>query len=67
MPFFAQLTSRVVHYNIIYHPFPINSQYLKTREVDSPALWNPYLASVQIKTQTKAISFYIFRVFFVLN
>ena len=56
-----------MRYDVIYHPFSTNSQYLKTWGVDSPALWNPYLASVQIKTQTKAISFYIFRVFFVLN
>ena len=26
--FFAQMTSCAVHYDIIYHPFPINSQYL---------------------------------------
>jgi len=24
------------HYDVIYHPFPINSQYLKTWGVDSP-------------------------------
>ena len=27
-----------VHYDVIYHPFPINSQYLKTWGVDSPDL-----------------------------
>ena len=26
--FFAQMTSCVVHYDVIYHPFPINSQCL---------------------------------------
>ena len=26
-----------VHYGVIYHPSPINSQYLKTWGVDSPA------------------------------
>ena len=25
-----------MHYDVIYHPFPINSQYLKTWGVDSP-------------------------------
>ena len=34
--FFAQMTSCAAHYDIIYHPFPINSQSLKTRGVDSP-------------------------------
>ena len=29
---------RHVHYDVIYHPFPINSQYLKTWGVDSPDL-----------------------------
>ena len=27
-----------VHYDVIYHPFPINFQYLKTWRVDSPAV-----------------------------
>ena len=27
-----------MNYDIIYHPFPINSQYVKTWEVDSPAI-----------------------------
>ena len=30
-----------VHYDVIYHPFPINSQYLKTEGVDSPGLGMP--------------------------
>ena len=34
--FFSQMTSCAVHYDIIYHPFPINSQYLKTCGVNSP-------------------------------
>ena len=33
--FFAQMTSCDVTYDVIYHPFPINSQYLKTWGVDS--------------------------------
>ena len=33
--FFAQMMSYTVQYDIIYHPFPINSQYLKTWGVDS--------------------------------
>ena len=27
--FFAQMTSCAVHYGVIYHPFPINSQYFE--------------------------------------
>ena len=27
---FAQMTSCNMHYDVIYSPFPINSQYLKT-------------------------------------
>ena len=36
--FFSQMTSCAMHYDVIYRPFPINSQYLKTWGVDSPAL-----------------------------
>ena len=35
---FAQKTSCAVHYDVIYHPFPFNSQYLKTWGVDSSAV-----------------------------
>ena len=28
--FFAQKMSWAVHCDVIYHPFPLNSQYLKT-------------------------------------
>ena len=35
--FFAQMTSCATRYIIIYHPFRINSQYLKMLGVDSPA------------------------------
>ena len=34
--FFSQMTSCAVYYDIISHPFPINSQYLKMWGVDSP-------------------------------
>ena len=34
--FYAQMTSCAVRYDLIYHPFPINSQYLNTSEVDGP-------------------------------
>ena len=34
--FFPQMTSCAIHYDVIYHPFPINFQYLKTCGVDSP-------------------------------
>ena len=33
---FAQMTSHAMLYDVIYHPFPINSQYLKMWGVDSP-------------------------------
>ena len=35
--FLTQMTSCDVHYDVIYRPFPISSQYLKTWGVDSPA------------------------------
>ena len=34
--FLAQMTSFVVRYDVIYHSFPVNSQYLMTWGVDSP-------------------------------
>ena len=34
--FFARMTSCAERYDVIYHPFPINSQYLKMWGVDSP-------------------------------
>ena len=36
--FFAQMASFVERYYVIYHPFPINSQYLRTWGVDSPEI-----------------------------
>ena len=30
------MMSRAVHYGVIYHPSPFDSQYLKTWGVDSP-------------------------------
>ena len=36
--FFAQMTSCFVHYDIIFYPFPVNSQYLKKSGINSPAL-----------------------------
>ena len=30
------MTSCALHYDVIYHPLPINSQYLKSWGVDSP-------------------------------
>ena len=32
------MTSCALHYDIIYHPLPINSQYLKTCGVDRPGV-----------------------------
>ena len=34
--FLAKMTSFVVRYYVIYHSFPINSQYLMTWGVESP-------------------------------
>ena len=34
---FAHMTSCAMRYDVTYHPFAINSQYLKTWGVDSPA------------------------------
>ena len=34
--FFTQMTSCAMRNGTIYHPFPINSQYLKMWGVDSP-------------------------------
>ena len=35
--FYAQMTSCALHYDVMYHPSPINSHYLNTWGVDSPA------------------------------
>ena len=35
--FYAQMTSCAMRYDVTYHPSPINSQYLNTSGVDSPA------------------------------
>ena len=37
---FAQVTSCAMCYDVIYHHFAINSQYLKTWKVDSPEQGN---------------------------
>ena len=34
--FSAEMMSCAMHYDVIYYPFPINSQYLNTLEVESP-------------------------------
>ena len=46
------MTSCAVHYDVIYHPFPINSQYLETWEgggwgVDSPVHVLPIYSSTR--------------------
>ena len=38
--FFSQMTTPAVHYDVIYLPIPVNSQYFKTWEVDSPYPFN---------------------------
>ena len=46
--FFAQMTSCFVYYDVIYYPFPVNSQYLKMWGVDSPGnLHTPLLVCKQ--------------------
>ena len=55
---FAQMMSCAMPYDIIYHPFPFNSQYLKTWGVDSPAF--RYLKGPLIKfsgTKMKGVLF----------
>ena len=37
---FAKMTSCAIHYDVIYHPFAINSQYLKTWEGWQPCRSN---------------------------
>ena len=37
--FFAPMASYTVWYDVIYHPFPINSKYLKTLGADSPVMY----------------------------
>ena len=39
--FFSTDDVCAVHYDIIYYPFPISSQYLKMRGVDSHAIPSP--------------------------
>ena len=39
--FYTQITSCAEHYDVIYHPFPINSQYLNKSRVDSPEFESP--------------------------
>ena len=36
--FLAQMASFVVRYDIMYHSFPLNSQYFDDVEVDSPVM-----------------------------
>ena len=36
MFFFAQMRSCFVHYDVIYYPSSVNSQYLKMSGIDSP-------------------------------
>ena len=36
--FLAQMTSFVMRYDIMYHSFPLNSQYFDDMEVDSPVM-----------------------------
>ena len=51
--FFLQMTSCAMHDDVIYHPFPINSQYLKWWGVDSPVIGN--LLST-LRTHNKDVS-----------
>ena len=46
------MTSCAMHYDVIYRPFPINSQYLKTWGVDSPALATCVFLNTPIQEKT---------------
>ena len=43
--FYAQMTSRALHYDGIYHSFPINCQYLSTWVVVTALLREPFCDS----------------------
>ena len=56
--FLHKMMSCAVPYDIIYHPFPFNSKYLKMWRVDSPAF--RYLKGPLIKfsgTEMKGVPF----------
>ena len=50
-----------MHYDVIYHPFPINSQYLKTWGVGSPAL-NVFPTENLIQTNSNGFFLKLFTV-----
>ena len=50
--FLAQMTSFVVRYDVIYHFFPINSQYLMTWGVDSPACGSVIFFNVAVEPRS---------------
>ena len=50
--FLAQMTSFVVRYDVIYHFFPINSQYLMTWGVDSPACGSVIFLNVAVEPRS---------------
>ena len=50
--FLAQMTSFVMRYDVIYHFFPINSQYLMTWGVDSPACGSVIFFNVAVEPRS---------------
>ena len=38
MTSYGVITNDVIHFDVIYYPFPVNSQYLRTSRVDSLGL-----------------------------
>ena len=50
--FLAQMTSLIVRYDVIYHFFPINSQYLMTWGVDSPACGSVIFLNVAVESRS---------------
>ena len=49
--FFAQMTPCFLHYDVIYYPFPVNSQYLKMYGVDNPGNLNTPLLVCKKRNQ----------------
>ena len=51
--FFAQMTSCTMRYDVICHPFPINSQYLKKWGADSPAMHHRPKGKINAKEEVE--------------
>ena len=53
---FAQMTPCFLHYDVIYYPFPVNSQYLKMWGVDNPGNLNTLLLVCKKRNQNSQFS-----------